>query len=110
MFIERPCQKYLRVTVAKIVTKVRVAIYTDERRSPWQPIHGPPPGTCQMKCSVCNEFLPKMQAGSGREEQWEGNKASKVTKQIEQKHMAMPPRNPLHHIGETPALFYLVHY
>ena len=51
-----------------------------------------------------------MQAGSGREEQWEGNKASKVTKQTEQKHMAMPPRNPLHHIGETPALFYLVHY
>ena len=56
MFIERPCQKYLRVTVAKIVTEVRVAIYTEERRSPWQPIHGPPPGTCQVKCSVCNEL------------------------------------------------------
>ena len=65
MFIERPCKKYLWVTVAKIVTKVRVAISTEERRSPWQPIHGPPPGTCQVKCGVCNEFLPKMQAGSG---------------------------------------------
>lgn len=76
MFIKRPCQKYLRVNVAKIVTKVRAAISTEERRSPWQPTHDPSPGACQVKSSVCNEFLPKMQAGSGREEEWVGNKAS----------------------------------
>ena len=112
MFIKRPCQKYWRVNVAKIVTKVRVAISTEERRSPWQPTHDPSPGACQMKCSVCNEFLPKMQAGSGREEQWEGDKASMVTEQIEPKHMAMPLQTsreiyPLHHTDETPTLFYL---
>ena len=115
MFIKRPCQKYLRVNVAKIVTKVRAAISTEERRSPWQPTHDPSPGACQVKSSVCNEFLPKMQAGSGREEHWAGDKASKVTEQIEPKHMAMPlPTSPeiypLHHTGETPTLFYLVHY
>lgn len=115
MFIKRPCQKYLRVNVAKIVTKVRAAISTEERRSPWQPTHDPSPVACQVKSSVCNEFLPKMQAGSGREEHWAGDKASKVTEQIEPKHMAMPlPTSPeiypLHHTGETPTLFYLVHY
>ena len=90
MLIKRSCQRYWRVNVAEIVTKVRVAISTEERRSPWQPTHGPPPGTCQVKSSVCNEFLPKMQVGSGREEEWEGDKPSKVTVKIEPKHMTIP--------------------
>ena len=70
------------------------------RRSPWQPGHSPPPGTCQhdteKEIPVCRiDTYPKVREGE-REKQ-----ASKLAKQLQQKHMAMPlqtsldsPRDP----------------